>query len=311
VIINVPAADDYSRTGLDLLNLSWRQVDDLYASLLLFDHDTAASESAEERAERHRQYWDAADRQIANAIVLAQQAIEFLLKGRIAAVSPYLLIANDPKDWPRADRNNKIEFSQFRSIDAVQLPKILNCVLAQKLPDEFQAHYDYLRDLRNRLMHSVGRAPIQGPDFYKLVLKSFKHLEPGKSWFRERQRHLESDERAVLYSGDDARYQLVKEVLRVIDSLGPAECFELLGFDKRKRRYLCPSCEMELHALEDMGAYLCQFPGDEPGQTSLKCYLCEECFEVERTRCSDKNCEGDVIWVEDELCLTCGDSQMD
>ena len=306
MIINVPGAEDYSRTGLDLLNVSWRQADSLYASLLLFDHDLAGKESAEEKAERHRQYWDAADRQIANAIVLAQQAIEFLLKGKIAAVSPYLLIANDPKEWPKADGNNRIEFSQFRTIDAVQLTKVCNSVAEHTLPEEFQNHYDELRGLRNRIMHSVGSASIQGPDLYRTILKSFKYLEPGKSWFEERRIHLESDEHAVLYSSDDAYYLLIKETLRVIGSLSAGECSDLLGFDKRKRRYLCPNCEAELSGFEDRGAYLCQFAGDSPGQTSVTCYLCGSHFDVERTPCSNRDCKGDVIWTEDQSCLTCG-----
>ena len=77
----------------------------------------------------------------------------------------------------------------------------------------------------------------------------------------------------------------------------------------RLRLNLCPHCEMTLHALQDKGADLCQFPGDEPRQTSLRCYLCERRFDVERTQCSNENCKGDVIWTEDDLCLTCGHSQ--
>jgi hypothetical protein len=101
VITNVPTADDYSRTGLDLLNLSWQQVDELYAKLLQFEEHESV-ESPDERAEQARQYWKAADRQVSNAIVLVQQAIEFLLKAKIAAVSPYLLIAGDPREWPKS-----------------------------------------------------------------------------------------------------------------------------------------------------------------------------------------------------------------
>jgi hypothetical protein len=139
VIINVPTAEDYARTGLDLLNLAWRQVDDLNAKLQLFDRDNPR-ETEEENQERHRQIWDASDRQIANAVVIAQQATEFLLKGRIASVSPYFLISNDLKDWPKPDTSNTIEFSRFKTVDAVQLTKICDAVSPYRLPTEFGSH---------------------------------------------------------------------------------------------------------------------------------------------------------------------------
>jgi hypothetical protein len=216
-----------------------------------------------------------------------------------------------PGSGRKADSSNKIEFSQFKTIDAIHLPKVLNAVSAQKLSERFQTHYDDLRNLRNRLMHSVGRAPIEGPDFYRIVLRSFKYLEPGRPWLKERQAYLERNEDAVLYSGDAGDYVLIKEAVRVIESLKPSDCVDLLGFDRRKRRYLCPSCEATLSSFEDEGAYLCQLSEDDPNHISIRCYLCETSFEVERARCSNEDCKGDVIWTEDQMCLTCGATRQD
>jgi len=59
----------------------------------------AEPETKKERTARHTAYWAAAERELANAIAIAHQGVEFLLKGRIALVSPYLLIVQDPKHW--------------------------------------------------------------------------------------------------------------------------------------------------------------------------------------------------------------------
>jgi hypothetical protein len=55
-------------------------------------------------------------------------------------------------------------------------PRVCNSVSDQPLPEEFQNRYDQLRGLRNRLIHSVGRAPVQDPDLDRTILKSFKYL---------------------------------------------------------------------------------------------------------------------------------------
>ena len=109
MIVNVPTAEDFTRTGSNLLNLAWSQVDNLLAVRLDFENDTGLEdvspglmaihkpepETAEERKVRHREYWSAAERELANAMAIAHQGVEFLLKGRIALVSPYLLIAHE------------------------------------------------------------------------------------------------------------------------------------------------------------------------------------------------------------------------
>jgi hypothetical protein len=88
MITNVPTAEEYSKTGLDLLNLAWGQIADLSQTLDLSDEDNSSHETKEETQERHRLFWQASNQKIANSLVIVQQATEFLLKAKIAAVSP-------------------------------------------------------------------------------------------------------------------------------------------------------------------------------------------------------------------------------
>jgi hypothetical protein len=105
VIINVPTAEDFTRTGSNLLNLAWSQVDSLSAVLADFEKDTSHEnvspgllarirkhepESEAERTERHRAYWSAAERELANAMAIAHQGVEFLL--HLVNTNPALLL---------------------------------------------------------------------------------------------------------------------------------------------------------------------------------------------------------------------------
>ncbi len=324
MIINVPNAEDFTRTGSDLLNLGWSQADSLLAALNDFEHDASSEndglgppaipapkpETDEERRERQREYWSAADRALANAITIAHQGIEFLLKGRIALISPYLLIVQEPRDWPRPDENGNLDFSQFRTIDAIHLPKICEAVSEEKFPSALRNEYDRLRSLRNRVMHSVGKIDLEVAHLFSIVLRFYKFLFPSASWFVSRRRHLENSQDSVLYSSDWVESQLIREAVRLIDSLSPAACKELLGFDKSRRRYLCPYCDHESTSLYGPRAYFCQFPSREKNQAQLKCLLCPDPILVERKPCREKDCRGDVIWPDDQICLTCGEGQI-
>jgi hypothetical protein len=309
MIINVPTGEDYTRTGLDQLNLAWREVVEL--TELIGIADSEGDETDNERHKRNQEFWKAANRKVANGVALTHQALEFLLKGRIAAISPYLLIQNDPRDWPKPDGRNTIEFSRFKTLDAVHLPKICTAVSSEELPTEMSVHYDYLRKARNTVMHSVGGSAITGSELFALVLKSYKLLFPESSWFKERKRHLQNDEHSILFSSDSVYFRLIQEGLDAIDSLSDNDCLSLIGLDKAKTRYLCPSCDSESSHYIGKDAFLCQFSKDGLGQDLLKCCVCLSEFPVVRRSCRMKGCNGDVIWPEDEMCLLCGKSQPD
>lgn len=49
MITSVPTAEEYSKTGIDLLNLAWGQTTDLSEALALSDTDSNAEENREER----------------------------------------------------------------------------------------------------------------------------------------------------------------------------------------------------------------------------------------------------------------------
>jgi len=88
MIINVPTQDDFASQGITFLNLGW----DAIFSLLL-DYANAENWGAIVDDEHPMTYWKAAQKPLATAAALAQQGSEFLLRARIAAVSPFLLFS--------------------------------------------------------------------------------------------------------------------------------------------------------------------------------------------------------------------------
>jgi hypothetical protein len=64
MITNVPTAEEFSKTGLDLLHLAWGQIADLSHTLDLSDEDNSSHETKEETRERQRLFWQASNQKI-------------------------------------------------------------------------------------------------------------------------------------------------------------------------------------------------------------------------------------------------------
>jgi hypothetical protein len=84
MIIEVPNAADFEQTGLDYLNLAADQ-----AFSLLTDFMYAGYEASWEN--EIREFWRAAQRQLASALALVEQGAQFMLKARIAEIVHFFL----------------------------------------------------------------------------------------------------------------------------------------------------------------------------------------------------------------------------
>ncbi len=93
MIIEIPNRDDFDKSGLSMLNLAWGAISELYRNLV-----NAEVEEWDDDGEVTEEYWQAAQRPISVALALAQQGIELLLKGKIAEISPFLLLVGSPRE---------------------------------------------------------------------------------------------------------------------------------------------------------------------------------------------------------------------
>src|SRR4051812_18248918 len=118
MITDIPTKADFDNNGIAFLNLAWQSVVSISLDLPEQPVEELGEDATEEQrleaeeedrrwTEEVQRYWQAAQQELATAVALAQQGTEFLLKGKIAAVSPFLLVSGDPGEWPRGcDRND-------------------------------------------------------------------------------------------------------------------------------------------------------------------------------------------------------------
>jgi len=299
VIVDIPDKEDFFQSGLSMLNLAWNAVASLYIDLEYSELDGQGEEGHTTEA-----YWKAAQHPISIALALAQQGIELLLKGRIAEVSPFLLLTG-PRDWPSGCNDKDTPFADFRTIEAHELVRTHDSVVAVKLSDSFKSQFENIRRLRNTIFHGVDkRLRPTAEDVFRVVLEAVHCLYEPRSWIRLRRDYLERTPNSIAYSGPDSELILISEALHVIRILKPFETNRYFGFHKNRRRYICNTCALNCSDphLEPKIAVL---DPNTPDSNTLYCFVCDKHYSVLREKCTNGGCPGNVIDAEDGVCLSC------
>src|SRR5262245_39444063 len=203
MILDVPTKADFDNNGIAFLNLAWQSVVGVSLGLpdqpvevlgadATEDHLHAAAEESRQWAEAVEEYWRAAQQELATAVALAQQGTEFLLKGKIAEVSPFLLISGDPGDWPSGCDRNDIRFADFKTNEAQDLIRCHDTVCNPRLTDQFKNRFEQLRRMRNSVMHTVDRRlSFTTQDGLLAILEMVEALIGGNTWLMLRRQYLE------------------------------------------------------------------------------------------------------------------------
>jgi hypothetical protein len=299
MIHDVPSENDFRDVGLSLLNMAW----DVGAALLrdLDEADVLGVDVREVEAE----YWAAARQQLASSQATALQAAEFLLKGKIAAVSAFLLLSAAPREWPKGCERQDTPFGEFRMIDAQDLVRVHDSCCATRLAPEFVAALDTLRRQRNAIMHTIDRrVQVHVRDLLLSILLVHHHLCQNEDWGTVRRAYLKSTPISALHSADHVEGLVIWEFTLLIDLLAPAELMKFFGFNKRQRRYICPECRKRSGDME-LSPQTAVLRPNRPDSTTVWCFICQQEQTVERRDCPEPNCHGNVVSTEYEICLTC------
>ena len=189
MILEIPSKEDFFESAEDFLNSAWGEVIEIISEFDelfdLIDDDSLKDHDAEK-------YWKSAKQSLVTALALVQQSVEFFVKGRIASISPYLLISGNPSSWPKKSCSEDVDFSEFRTIDAQDLIKVHNTVYPEKLSDQFIQWNKQVRINRNKITHTVDKNievdPISIMDSILYVHQYFigKH-----QWVNSRFKYLE------------------------------------------------------------------------------------------------------------------------
>jgi hypothetical protein len=301
MVNNIPEAEDFYESGKGLLDFAWNTV-----AILLTNLDNAKYYGVDEE-EVSETYWNASKRSLTTALAITQQGVEFVLKGKIAEISPFLLISDPPQRWPSPYDCKDIDFAQFRTIDAQDLVRVHDTFSASRLDPNFVDKFNSLREKRNAIMHSVDKKlSVHVTEVFEAILSMHKALFPDKGWGKVRRSFLEISPDSELGGIDFVTNMLCWEFYLVFSLLTPAKVKEFFKVDKKQRSYFCPKCYEDRDSHVDFEYKLAVLDPKGPKSTKLYCPVCDEHYDVIRQQCDEDDCPGNVISEEYGFCLNCG-----
>jgi hypothetical protein len=285
MIVGVPDHHILKETAIGWMNLAWDTAIDEARSFqdVEFLYDGIEQEHGADVAHTAiAKHWRAKQLTLNNAFSLLQQSLEIALKAKIAEVSPFLLIAGDPRSWPKPkDGSNLIDFSSFRTIDAVQLCGAVNTASAAPLSKEFSEFYDRLRQSRNKIAHlNASAIIIEVKSLLVDILTAQQHLFPDVRWTTFRYEYLRSteqyDDKDNLFSGDDYTSDVMaSEANTALQALDSQYLKQFYFFDDSESAYRCPHCLEGRNQSDDEREFV-QFTGPD----DMQCIVCLSSYSV-------------------------------
>ena len=308
MILEIPTSEEFYASGKELLDFAWNTVVELLIDLDGLEDGGVSPHEVEEISDA---YWKSAKRYLTTALSITQQGVEFILKGKIIDVSPFILIAGDPGKWPSPEKGcNNLKYSQFRMIDAQDLIKVHNTVSNIPLSEDFRTYFDNLRKKRNSIMHSIDKnLDIPILEVIDSILSMHKSLFPNETWGQVRYDFLINSPGNYLnneVAGDSfVSARVSHELSLVFKLLKPAKIKEYFDVDSSQRSYFCPRCYSDSIS-ESNPCRLAILTPKGADSVNIYCPVCDSNYEVIREKCRSSDCPGNVISREYVICLTCG-----
>ncbi|EAS40752.1 hypothetical protein C9J48_10945 [Photobacterium profundum] len=309
MVFDIPSKDDFFAMGDSLLNSAW---DNLVA--LLKDYDEHLDLVCE--ADFKEQYFQHSKPKLMSSFTLVQQAVEFYLKGRIAEISPYILIANDGRNWPKNASRSDISFLEFRTIDAQDLVKIHNTFASQKLDDGFNTWFNQMRNERNKIIHSVSsKNQIEPSKLAEVILTAHGYFFGSTNWVESRfNYHIKSPSNSLDFISDNEKegyryFEVHEEISIVVNALAPSLVRKFFGFNKKSKAMECNFCEEKFEKIEfyDHGRWRQHLVDtliqSSESKTKFTCFICNNTLEVFEASCIE--CRETKINVENGQCVWC------
>jgi hypothetical protein len=311
MITNLPTQESLNNVALRTYFRAWNDLINIwYDFSLRFDQNGDVRASLQNWPEEWSEYLLEAQSDLQSICSLLQQSMELALKARVCAVSPYLLLLDTGMKLSASSK--QIDFSELRTLDAVDLPGAVNTLTDKPVSDEFIGRYTNLRSLRNKITH-LGEASVslEPEEVLRQAVSLYLSMWPDRNWLSDRLNFAAQTRQAWLHDGKytSTHMEVLLEWPIDIDLLKKGEFKKLFGHDKSKRRYLCHHCVYEgdtryasLDKPECGTAYL------DAGGKAVRCIMCGETFAIDRRKCP--SCDGDVVGANGDdwigHCHTCG-----
>lgn len=313
MIVNAPTSTELNDVALRLYFSAWSSLIGIWSDFARSYEGFGPGNEPLWEAE-WRDYLATAQAEMQSIFSLVQHSNELALKAMVCEVSPYLLlIGNDLKLSvnPALD----LQFSDFRTIDAVDLPAAVNNFCLRKLSPQFVQTYNDVRAFRNKFVH-LGHSDRRFDPFELLhsLIALYAELWPQKRWLEDRVGFASQERRAFFEDGK--HFSILSEIMYEqeynLEIFTKSEFKIAFGEEKSKRRYFCFDCldgaTTDWSSFGD-AAKTAFIPPDN--RNTLGCAMCSEIFKVMRVPCTHDGCKGDVLGDNaddnDGRCHTCGE----
>jgi len=311
MITNLPTQESLNNVALRTYFRAWNNLIFIWIDFSrYFDYTGKMKDLHRIWPEEWREYLIEAQTDLQSICSLLQQSMELALKARICAVSPYLLLLDTGMKLSATSK--QIDFSELRTLDAVELPGAVNTLTDIPVSKDFIGKYTDLRSLRNKIMH-LGEAGISlTPEgVLRQAVSLYLSMWPDRKWLSDRLKFAAQTRQAWLHDGKytSTHMEVLQEWPINISFFTKGEFKKLFDHEKSKRRYLCHDCvDAGDTRYAELDKYECGTAHLNLKGNAVSCIMCGTTFAVDRKKCPD--CEGNVIgangddWVG--RCHTCG-----
>ena len=309
LLINVPNSDDLNEMALRLYFDAWER-----SITLLSDFADVYEVSIDELDGQHsfkaewEEYLTQAQSEMGAISVTIQHSAELRLKAIICGTSPFLLLLNGTVSF-KASQKHDLDFSELRTLDAVDLPNAVRTLTQFVLPNSYIEHYGNMRRLRNQITHlGSHRGRLTPRQLIEILSQQYVSLWPDGRWLNRRVRFDGNSATRFFHdqSYSSVESAVMEELPYTIKLLDNSAFKKMLGTTKGKLRGFCPSCMYNRATkLEPYGhatAY-------RTGSTTATCVMCEEELTLQIANkgcesCGSKTCVESAFY--DPLCFYCG-----
>ncbi|HDF2340586.1 TPA: hypothetical protein PC598_000102 [Morganella morganii] len=260
MITGTPTNDDFYSTASHMVNEAWESVCSLGFPYSKYLSENNVRKKCNLELIDLSYYWAYANPKLISAFSLVQQSVEFRLKGIICNISPYLLISNSVTSPPKKV-GGKINYSDFYTLDAKDLLKVIDTFTDVTLGDDFTRKFNNMRALRNSFMHSVNyESLITFESIIDLICYMHKTLNPNEpDWFLYRYNYMvKHSSNGIDFDKEYSRGMAFKPAVEAVEMfnvhvefntvialLSPEltrKHFDYIKNHKKKRSYKCIFC---------------------------------------------------------------------
>lgn len=258
MLINVPTPDNFFDDGKALVFKAWEKIISLIDQL--------------QDNESQEKFWERCRVDLSMALATAHQGAELLIKGRIAEISPYLLLKDSSEVSRGSGKSKDIDFRDLKTHDSTDLVRLHNRITGLHLDDHFSSVFGSARIERNKFMHSLAGENSQNAarilDYCIYIYKTFFT----DSWLVFLRQEIKQNIKISWVSpeGSEGAFGIhVSCALRILGNTARQK----IGFNITDLKFSCPHCR-EYYFNPKTGFLVANNPG------LIECFVCNETFPV-------------------------------